>query len=267
MTASEPYSLLDEFDDASGASLGPVGTRSVRGLAWAVLRHPWSALIEIADRGGRLWLAPTLALALMGTLAAVVAIPATRQATRAAAMSSIEAAGVAADPEGPDAEMAATLDKNLAFVDTFTGVAAVVGAILSPFIALLVLTAVLHLIGTTLGGQQTFGQMLAVASWARLPLVFQEVLRFGYGLTGGFDQRPSGLSGLVAADHFAGPLLAEVSVWNLWTLALLAVAVGVVSRVSRRKAAVAVMIVVLLRVALGEMGVVLGKFFSGFGGG
>lgn len=266
MTASEPYSLLDEFDDAADAPGRPVDRRSIRGLAWAVLRHPGSALTEIADRGGRLWLAPTLALALIGTLAAVVAIPATRQATREAAMSSFGAAGASADAEGPDAEMAATLDKNLAYMDTFTGIAAVVGSILSPFIALLVLTAVLHLVGTTLGGQQSFGQMLAVASWARLPLIFQEVLRLAYGLTGGFDQRPSGLSGLVAADHLAGPVLAEVSVWNLWTLALLAVAVGVVSRVSRRKAAVAVLIVVLLRVALGEVGVVVGRFFSGFGG-
>lgn len=266
MSTTEPFDLLGEFDDATGAPRGAAHKRSVGALAAAVLRHPWSALTEVAERGGRLWLVPTLALVLAGTLAAVVAIPATRDATRAAARSSFEAASSSAGSEdGQDAEMAATVEKNLAYIDTFTGIVAVVAAILSPFIALLVLTAVLHLVGTTLGGQQSFGQMLAVAAWARLPLLFQEVLRLVYGLTGGFDQRPSGLSGLVAADHIAGPVLAEVSIWNLWTLALLGVAVAVVSRVSRGKAAVAVAIVVLLRVGLGEVGVVLGRFIGGFG--
>jgi hypothetical protein len=83
---------------------------------------------------------------------------------------------------------------------------------------------------------------------------------------GGFDERISGLAGLVAEDHLAGPLLAEISVWNLWTLALVAVGVGVVSRVSNRKALGAILVVVALRVGLGEVGVALARAMANFGG-
>jgi hypothetical protein len=122
------------------------------------------------------------------------------------------------------------------------------------------MAAAFHLVGTVLGGQQTFSQMLSSVSWARLPLVFQEGLRLVvWGLAGNYDASASGLSGLVQADSFLHPVLAEVTIWNLWTLALLAVAVREVCRVDTRKAVAAVAVLLLLRVGVAEVAIGIGR--------
>jgi hypothetical protein len=132
--------------------------------------------------------------------------------------------------------------------------------------------AVFHFLGTLLGGQQTFSQMLAVTAWCRVPLVFQYALRAVDGLLGHYDPNPNGLAGLVASDGlkaFArpsplGPLLAQVSVWNLWMLVLFLIAVRIVCHVSARKALVAVAVYVALVILLGEVGVGFGSVMAGF---
>jgi hypothetical protein len=146
--------------------------------------------------------------------------------------------------------------------------ASVLGTIaagIGPFLAVGIVTALLHLAATVLGGQQAFGQLLGAVSWARLPLVMQTGLRLGYAIQGGHDPSPEGLSGLVATTSLGAPLLAELSLWNLWTLVLLGIAVREVARLSPRKAAAAVLAFVALKVALGEIGVVFARFATGLG--
>jgi hypothetical protein len=179
-------------------------------------------------------------------------------------------------PQLTEEQMQSALDqKSSGPLAAITAAVSLVGAELGVFIAAVAGAAVLHFLGTLLGGQQTFSQMLTATSWARLPLVFQEALRLVVFLPGGFDPNPSGLEGLVAGDPLQaamapsplGPVLAQVSVWNLWKLALFVVAVRAVSQVSRGKAIAAIAVYLLLVVLLGEAGVLVGRFAAELAGG
>jgi hypothetical protein len=173
-------------------------------------------------------------------------------------------------PEGQSVEGMVALTTS-GPLGTVTGVVAVVGAVIAPILAAMAVAAVLHLLGTVVGGQQTYTQMFTLVSWARVPLVVGGLLWLAYAATGHFDPNPDGLSGLVAADPLAGggkasfaePALAQVEVWNLWYVALLALAVRAASRVSLSKAAVVVAVLVAVEVALGLAGVSISRMFAG----
>lgn len=212
-----------------------------------------------------MWLVPVLAMAVFSTVTAAVSIPRAREAQMAEMEAQMaRAAGDMSEEQA--AEFEATRDQTLGIMFRVTGVFTVVGAIVTPFLAVLIATAILHLGGTVLGGQQTYGQMLAAVSWARWPLVFQAALRMVYAFTGGYDMRMEGLSGLVASDSPLGPVLAEISLWNLWALALTVLAVAVVSKVKMGKALAVVVALVALRLVIGEAGVAVARMMSGFGG-
>ena len=140
---------------------------------------------------------------------------------------------------------------------------------LGPVIGVVVVAAILHMLGTILGGQQTFTEMFTVTTWARVPLVLGALAQTVQHVLGGWDPNPRGLSGLVAPDpldpeaqrSYLEPLLAEIELWNLWYLALLVIAVWAASRVSGRKAAIAVLVYVAFRIALGSAGVALSNLF------
>jgi len=257
---------LNATDESPPDVLDPGQTMTLRALAGAILRRPRVALEDVALRPGRRWLVPVLALAIVASASAVAAMPARQEALR----SQMAEARARIGDRGAemDAEQAAQTEAAMGMAFRVSAASSAVAAVITPFVALLAVAAALHLFGTVMGGQQSFGQMLAVASWARVPLVFQEALRLVFHLAGGFDVSPKGLSGLVATDGASpwGPVLAEVSVWNVWSLALLALAVATVSRVSRRKGAAAVVGVVALRLAAGEVAVAMAHFFSNFGG-
>jgi hypothetical protein len=259
-------SETDPLFDAGVAAEAPLrDRRSLAALVWALVRRPRSALTEVAERGRWLWLVPVIAIALLSTASAAVSIPRAREAQMAEMTRQMErAAGDMTEEEA--AELEASRDQALGIMFRVTGIFTVVGAVVAPFLAVLIATAILHLGGTVVGGQQTFGQMLAAVSWARWPLAFQAALRMFYAFTGGYDARANGLSGLVATDSPLGPPLAEISVWNVWALALTVLAVAVVSKVSTGKAVAVVAALVVLRLALGEVGVAAARLASGFGG-
>jgi hypothetical protein len=248
----------------AGAEPGGAGPGLVA-LFVGTLRHPRVALAELASRRTRLWLAPAVALSLSGTLAALVMLPSALDATRGEFDARYESGFVESSPDA-DAETAAQREQTVNSVLSAVAAAAVVQAALAPLLAAPVVAAILHLAGTVLGGQQSYGQMLVATSWARLPFLFQDALRVAYGAAGGYEERMDGLAGLVPGGHPAGPLLAELSVWNVWSLALLAISVAVVSQVSLRKAAAAVAGFVALKVGLGELSVAVSRFMSGLGG-
>ncbi len=242
----------------------------VVGLFVDCVRRPRTAMAELAQQRVRLWLVPTVALAVFSLTATIVSLPAKERydmAVSAAQMKRLAERNPSAfgnqDPEAIT-EMATSSS-----VRTVSRLTALAGSAAGPFVAALVIAALVHLLATLLGGQQTFGQMLVATSWARLPLVFQAALRsVVWGATGSFDPVPDGLAGLVASPSpqemvrpsVWGPLLALVSIWNLWMLLLLLLAVVVVTRLSLRKGLAVVFVYLALLLALGEMGVMMGRF-------
>lgn len=230
---------------------------SLPALAMAVVRRPRVAMADLAEHPGHRWVVPLVAAVVLAVAAGVTGASAGAAASQAALPPEVA--------EMEDMPMTGDAFYRLAL---FGGI---VGGLLGTLVAAVCVAAVFHLVGTILGGQQSFGQMFTATAWARLPLAFQSAARTLHHLAGGFDGAPEGLSGLVAdatgAAAYAGPFLAEISVWNLWTLFLLALATQAVAKVSGQKAAAAVLVFVGAKIALGLAGIGLGQAFSGWFGG
>jgi hypothetical protein len=236
------------------------------------VRRPSAAMRRLAAHPDRRWLAPLLALAILSVAALAVSLPAQERYGQIAQRATIEATVKSGRAQGVTAEQmtqASSSGRGLGRV------VSLVAAFIAPFVAAFVAAAVLHFLGTLLGGQQGYTQMLAATAWARLPLVFQAGVRLLYGFTGNYDPSANGLSGLVAPDPRQAfplpsplaPLLAPISIWNLWMLLLFVIAVRVVCQVSVRKALAVVAAYVVLVVVLGELGVVVGRVVNGFAAG
>ena len=252
---------------------GDAQRTGVLSLARDIVLHPTAAMRRLAANPGRLWLVPIIALAVLSAAVVVVTLPARERHDTAATIAQYQQMAernpqMFGNQDPDDVVKMATAGPTRA-IGRITGLAA---ALIGPFLIALVTAAVLHFLGTLLGGQQNYTQMLTVNAWSRIPLVLQSALRLVvWGVAGTYDPSPNGLAGLVAADASQaftkpspwGPVLAQISVWNLWTLALLFVAVRVVCHVSARKALVVMAIYVGLILVLGEAGVGFGRVVSG----
>jgi hypothetical protein len=238
-------------------------------LAKSLFRHPSDAMADLAAHPDRRWLPPLLALVAVSILGAVAAIPASRAYQEAVTRAQLARSTVPL-PAGQSAEQLAQATTSGPLGLVVSGAAVVAGA-LGPVLALLLVAAVLHLLGTVLGGQQTYTQAFTLTAWARMPLAIGGLLWAAYVATGHFDPSPAGLSGLVAPDVAAGqtagslwqPVLGQIDLWNLWYLGLLAVGVRTASRVSAAKAVAVVLVLVLLEIGLGLAGVGVGRMFAG----
>lgn len=223
-----------------------------------IVRRPSAAMRALAARPGRRWVWPLLALAILG---AATAFAVARQsadqamAEARAAMAQAEAESGAA-PAISEGALAAGMRIGMAM--------AVVGGMVAPFLGAALAAAILHFLATVMGGQQGFVEMLTVVSWSRVPLVIGGALRLAHGLVAGFDPSPRGLAGFVEGSHFAGPLLAQVELWNLWMLVLLFLGVRAVARLSRGKALAAVGLLLGLWLLAGEAGVLTARFMGRF---
>jgi len=244
-------------------------------LAVDIVLHPRSAMRRLAAHPGRRWLWPMVVLAAAALASTAASLPARRAfdsaVTQAEIQSQFEKSPEAFGGQTPDDVLQMTSSTPFAAVGMGFSL---FGTILSVVVGIAVAAALFHALGTVLGGQQSFTQMLTIVSWAHVPFVFRDLLQFMRHATGGFDPNPSGLSGLVACvpgdascvQSYWGPLLARVELWNVWYWFLLVVGVGVVCHVSRRKALVAVAVLVLLQVALGLVGVLTTRQLTGMFG-
>lgn len=271
LTPDRPRGESPLGTDASGNGRDPL-----LGLVRDIVIRPSQAMRRLAAHPGRRWWFPVIALALVTTAATVAGLPASQRFTQQVALSQAQR-DVEDNPEmmgDRSPEEIAAFTSGGAFAAVGIG-GAVVGALLGGLIGVAVAAAVLHLLGTVLGGQQTFTQMLTVVSWAHVPFVGRELLRLGHHLIGGFDASPAGLSGLVAADPFdpeatasyLTPVLAQIELWNVWYWALLVIGVAVVAHVARRKALVGVVVLVVCQVALGLAAVAASRALGGIMGG
>ncbi len=275
MTESNDLDLgpaIDPPDEPDFDGEGPEQTAERMGLVALTvdsLRRPAAAMRRLADHPGRRWIWPLLALALVRVAVIFAQSSASQAATIAATQASM------ANQPGMDPEMAAQMSQSMQRFGMIGTVFGAVGAFVGVFIGALVVAGILHLLATVMGGQQGFTQVFTVTSWARLPLIIGGLLQLAYALTGGYDPCPRGLAGLVdcggdpsdpTAVSLWSPLLAQIELWNLWHLLLLGLGVQAVARLTRRKAAVAVLIVLAIIVGMGLAGTFVSRAVAGFAG-
>jgi hypothetical protein len=234
--------------------------RSVGALCLDIIRRPTAAMLDLAAHPGYRWLWPLLALAVLSVVLTMIVGPRAMSAGLAAAQL----------PEGVDAEAMANVQRGTSVMVGFGAVGAALGVIIGSLLA----AAVLHFAGTILGGQQGFMAVLATTAWARVPLILRSVVQILWFGTHprDFDQKMAGLSGLLSTEAMGGesswfePVLAQVEIWNLWYLFLLWLAVRAFAKVTKARALMILALFVGLRIALGLVGVGIGRAFAGFGG-
>ncbi|PWH12234.1 MAG: hypothetical protein DDG60_14425 [Anaerolineae bacterium] len=111
----------------------------------------------------------------------------------------------------------------------------------------LILSGLLHLASTLLGGRGAMGMALNVTAWASLPFALRDLLRVVFMLVVGRTISSPGLSGFVQATDtgtvFLAQVLSNVDVFFIWHLILLTFGFRRLDSLSTLKAASGVLMV------------------------
>jgi hypothetical protein len=130
-----------------------------------------------------------------------------------------------------------------------------------------ILSGLLHLASTLLGGRGTMSSALNIAAWASLPFVLRDLLRVVYMSIAGHTIVSAGLSGFVTGTEggalFLANLLKHVDLFLLWQVFLLVLGFSMVDSLPGGKAIAGVVIVLLISL-LAQAG--LGALSSSLGG-
>jgi len=234
------------------------------GMLFGILRRPRATLERLAELPR--W--PWRRMALLVALAVILPVVATYSATSRQMAAAFEGS-LSSQPTGPVSEVPMAAGKggvvrvgpsgagtpSMGAVPA-QGPSPISGLVLPALGRLggLVLnwalwSGVLYVIGTMMGGRQTFGQMMRMVIWTWAPFAVRGVLQAGYiWLT----QQPiahPGLSGFAVATVRPGvptpsgagtlvwqTLLSRIDIYLFWHLALIAIGLMVVARLPKRKA-------------------------------
>lgn len=224
-----------------------------------VLLQPRRAFAEIAAEVNASWLTPMLSLSLSGLLSVMVSGYLT---SRAALMGEI--------PLPPDWQYW-TPDMQNNYMQAqqsmqgpvFVYIIPLVSVLVGLWLGWLILSGMLHLGSTLLGGRGSMQGALNVVGWAYLPFVVRDLLRVIYMLLAGHAIVSPGLSGFASNAVFWAQILSRVDVFFLWSALLLVIGLGLSDGLSRNKsiAGVAIVLILLLLVQAG-----FGSLVSGIGG-
>ncbi len=149
----------------------------------------------------------------------------------------------------------------------FVYVIPLVGALVSLWLGWLVVSGVLHLASTLLGGRGSMSSALGVVAWASLPFALRDILRMIFMLIAGRAIQSPGLSGFVGGGEagmlFASQLLQRVDLFFVWYVVLAVIGFSVKDNLGKRKAALGV-VGVLVLILLAQAG--LGAVWQNLGG-
>lgn len=146
---------------------------------------------------------------------------------------------------------------------TFMYIIPLVGAWTGLWLGWVLVAGLLHLGSTLLGGRGTMQGALNVVAWASLPFAIRDILKVIYMLSAGHAIGSPGLSGFATSAGFLPQLLARVDIFVLWYVILLIIGMAVFDGLSRGKAVVDVLVVILL-VMFAQAGI--GTLLSNVGG-
>ena len=148
----------------------------------------------------------------------------------------------------------------------FVYIIPLVSALLGLWLGWLILSGLLHLGSTLLGGRGSIQGALNVVGWAYLPFMVRDVLRMVFMLLAGHAIVSPGLSGFAGSGTnavFFAQILSRVDLFFLWSAILLVIGFGISDGLSKSKSITGV-ILVLLILLLAQAG--LGALASNIGG-
>lgn len=224
-----------------------------------VLVQPRKAFAGMAAEARSTWLTPMFVLSLTALLVVLVS---GYLKTRAAMMGE-----VTMPPEWqwwtPEMQNNFMQAQRATQGKTFMYVIPLVGAWTGLWLGWVLVAGLLHLGSTLLGGRGSMQGALNTVAWASLPFAIRDVLRVIYMLSAGHAIGSPGLSGFATSAGFLPQLLARLDLFVLWYVILLIIGFAIVDGLSRGKAVLNVLVVIVL-ILLAQAG--LGTLSSSVGG-
>lgn len=224
-----------------------------------VLLQPQRTFGIIAEEAHPSWLTPMLILSVTSTLAIIVS---GYLNARAALM------GEAPLPRDwdwwtPDMQANYMQAQQSMQGPVFSYVIPLVLGLIGLWLGWLILSGLLHLGSTLLGGRGTMPGALNVVAWASLPFAVRDLLRVLFMLISGHSIQSAGLSGFAAESVFLAHILAQLDLFYLWYCILLIIGFGFSESLTRNKviAGVAVLMIVVVLIQAG-----IGTATSGLSG-
>jgi hypothetical protein len=222
---------------------------------------PRKAFSEIASRNRGVWLTPLLILTLTGLLLALGAGPIKQQIALSG--------GLPLPPDfqywGPDQQAqfikAAEATQNPVFFFVFPGIS----ALGSVWVGWLLVSGLLHLVLTILGGTGNSTLSLNLVAWSALPLALRDLVRAGAMFFSGSLLDTPGLAGFARVGEgfalFLVKFLALIDIYIIWHLALLVIGLRQANGITIRKAfGGALFTILLILIVQASIGYLAGMF-------
>lgn len=225
----------------------------------AVLTRPRKTFAEMAAEARATWLTPMLILSL--TVLLVVLVSGYLK-TRAAMMGE-----VSMPPDWqywtPEMQNNYMQAQQATQGKTFMYIIPLVSAWTGLWLGWVVVGGLLHLGSTLLGGRGSMQGALNIVAWSSLPFAIRDLLRVIYMLSAQHAISSPGLSGFSTSAGLLPQLLSRLDLFVIWYVILMIIGLVIADGLSRGKAVLDVLVVVLL-ILLAQAG--LGTLVSGMGG-
>jgi Yip1 domain len=216
-----------------------------------VLFKPRSTFGKIASQPAGVWLVPLLILSIT-TLASVAVAGSIKHAAALSGTPNLPPDFQYMPPEMQAQYMQAMqATSSPVFLYVFPAVTSL-GAV---WLGWLLVTGILHLVLTLLGGRGDTGSTLNVVAWSGLPFAVRDLVRAIFMLATRQLLTSPGFSGFIPAEAagwtaYLGQLLRLVDIYVIWNLVLLVLGVLAGTKLSKAKAVGSVIFTVLLLLAL-----------------
>lgn len=225
----------------------------------ALLIRPRHVFQEVTSESRATWLTPMLVLT---TTAILVVIVTGFLKTRAAMMGEIQ---LPLDWQywSPDMQNNFMQAQQATQGPVFMYIMPLITSLTGLWLGWLLLAALLHFGSTLLGGRGSMQGALNNVAWASLPFAVRDILRIVFMLSAGHAITSPGLSGFASTAGFLSQLLARIDIFLIWNVILLVIGFRIADGLSRNKAVMGVVVIMLL-VLLAQSG--LGALGAGLGG-
>jgi hypothetical protein len=224
-------------------STSPIPTRRFNfARILEALFHPGRTFGLIVEEAKPSWLTPMLVLSLSASLAVIVS---GYLKARAAMMGEVQL-----PPDWqywtPDMQNNFMQAQQATQGTTFVYIIPLVSNLVALWLGWLILSGLLHLGSTLLGGRGSMPMALNIVGWANLPFMVRDVLRVIFMLIAGHAIASPGLSGFAGAGIFLSKILARVDIFFIWNAILLVIGFSISEGLPKNKAIIGVVVVLLV---------------------
>ena len=216
-----------------------------------ILFQPQRTFALITEEAQSSWLTPMLTLSLSAFLAVLVS---GYLKARAAMMGEVQL-----PPDWqywtPDMQNNFMQAQQATQGTAFVYIIPLVSVLAGLWLGWLILSGLLHLGSTLLGGRGSMQSALNIVAWANLPFMLRDALRVIFMLLAGHAIVSPGLSGFAGSGGsavFLAKILSRVDIFFLWNAILLVIGFGIADGLSRNKAifgVASVLLIILLALA------------------